>query len=280
MSHNFSIYLLRCLTNLHVGSGEGNLGIIDKEVERDPITHYPMIYSSGLKGAIRAIYPDDFKEEIFGHSKGSKELKAGTIKFLDAHLLAIPMRASAGNQSSYLVTTKTMLANYLRFCSIAGEVVDNLEQVRQDLESLTDTQSYKFSSEREIGVEGIVVNNHLNDKPNLTDFLSQLLQRELAGSQSLIILSENHFRQYQLPVRARNKIKKFKGDNNNLWYEEHVPYGSVFYTGFIYNGEQGSKDAADYLELFEEGINNLPYIQIGANETIGFGMVKFTKKEF
>ena len=49
-----NIYLLECLTNLHVGSGEVNYNIVDNEVERDVVTNYPTINSSGVKGALRA----------------------------------------------------------------------------------------------------------------------------------------------------------------------------------------------------------------------------------
>ncbi|MBK7696403.1 MAG: hypothetical protein IPI30_19460 [Saprospiraceae bacterium] len=46
-------YLLRAVTNLHVGSGETNYGVIDKLIERDATTGFPCINSSGLKGAIK-----------------------------------------------------------------------------------------------------------------------------------------------------------------------------------------------------------------------------------
>lgn len=44
---------LSCLTNLHVGSGEANFNIVDREVETDPVTGLPIIHASGLKGALR-----------------------------------------------------------------------------------------------------------------------------------------------------------------------------------------------------------------------------------
>ena len=41
------ILKLKCITNLHVGNGEVNYTIIDNEVEKDPVTGYPIINASG-----------------------------------------------------------------------------------------------------------------------------------------------------------------------------------------------------------------------------------------
>ena len=40
---------ISCLTNLHVGSGDIKFEIIDGQVEKDPITNYPVIFASGVK---------------------------------------------------------------------------------------------------------------------------------------------------------------------------------------------------------------------------------------
>jgi len=50
-----SAYLLRALSNMHVGSGDNNYGIVDKQVQRDVIDPFPTIHSSGLKGAFREL---------------------------------------------------------------------------------------------------------------------------------------------------------------------------------------------------------------------------------
>ena len=47
---------LECITNMHVGNGDVNYNIIDNEVERDPVNHYPTIHSSGVKGALREYF--------------------------------------------------------------------------------------------------------------------------------------------------------------------------------------------------------------------------------
>ena len=62
-------YAVKCLTNLHMGSGDVNFNIVDNEVQRDPVTGYPTMHSSGMKGAFREYFrgasPEDVKG-IFG----------------------------------------------------------------------------------------------------------------------------------------------------------------------------------------------------------------------
>lgn len=53
MSEYGYIVKMKCLTNMHVGDGEENYSIIDKMVERDPVTKYPTVNASGVKGALR-----------------------------------------------------------------------------------------------------------------------------------------------------------------------------------------------------------------------------------
>ncbi|HEM3702813.1 TPA: CRISPR-associated protein Cmr4 [Streptococcus suis] len=99
-----NIYLLECLTNLHVGNGEVNYNIVDNEVERDAVTGYPTINSSGVKGALRAHF------EELGHSKVKEifgEDQPGKLKFLSANLLALSVQESTGNKPYSLKQPKT-----------------------------------------------------------------------------------------------------------------------------------------------------------------------------
>ena len=55
------VYILEPITNLHVGNGDINYNIIDNEVEKDPLTNYPIINSSGVKGAFRQFIQNNSK---------------------------------------------------------------------------------------------------------------------------------------------------------------------------------------------------------------------------
>ena len=110
------IVKLECITNMHVGNGEVNYNIIDNEVERDPVTNYPTINASGVKGALReyfAIHKPELVDEAFG--KDGKESTPGKLKVLGADMLYMPLRASLGKEPYYLVTTDEILERFALF---------------------------------------------------------------------------------------------------------------------------------------------------------------------
>lgn len=134
---NAIVYEMKCLTNLHAGSGEANYSIIDNEVQRDPVTGYPTIFSSGIKGAIREYCKRHGLSEscaeyidMFGSEQGDvqNEKKAGTkpgyLKFTQAHLYAFPKRAEAGDAAYQMTTTKTAENELADFLSIIGAQKD------------------------------------------------------------------------------------------------------------------------------------------------------------
>lgn len=99
------IFVIECLTNLHVGNGDVNFNIIDNEVERDVVTGFPTINSSGVKGALR----DFFKENDLSSIKGifgsdeNGSTTSGSLKFLSANLLALPIRSVSGGDKPYSI---------------------------------------------------------------------------------------------------------------------------------------------------------------------------------
>ena len=265
-NNDIKFYILKCITNLHVGSGDSGFSIVDKQVERDELTGYPMIYSSSQKGALREILQRkncSEMENIFG-GEGNSE-KAGKVKFLDAHLLALPMRASKGQETFYMVTTKQMLEHFISFLRLSGHTED-IEKI--DASSISPESQVLFSDENgNIEVEGIKLKVKTFQCQNLQN-LQNLLKK--VGITSLILLSDKDFKECCLPVRARNNLNK---KTRNLWYEEHVPYNSIFYTMMMETGETNSKEA---LTQLSEKIHNQK-IQVGANATVGFGIVEFKK---
>ena len=104
MSEYGYIVKMKCLTNMHVGDGEENYSIIDKMVERDPVTKYPTVNASGVKGALREFcqkkYPSQTCgiSDIFGMEDVTNKItKPGQVKILAAEMLARSARASEGS---------------------------------------------------------------------------------------------------------------------------------------------------------------------------------------
>ena len=73
-----------------------------------------------------------------------------------------------------------------------------------------------------------------------------------------------------IPVRARIKLDENKttsGQGGNLWYEEHLPPDCLFLSLV---GERRQRDGM--LAMLREHAEHLSTVQIGGNETVGYGI--------
>ena len=188
---------MECLTNMHAGNGDVNYNIIDNEVERDPTTGYPTVNASGMKGALREYFQRKLPEkadEMFGMS-ADKTTAPGKLRILAAEMLAIPMRATAGNSPYWLVSTQKALDRYAKLREFLGCGVSALSSV-----DCTDV----------VEAEGI-----------------RLTQKYSLWGKNIYLMEQSDFADVSLPVLARNKLDN--GKSTNLWYEEVVPHESLFY---------------------------------------------------
>lgn len=190
------LFQIECITNLHVGSGDVNYNIIDNEVEKDPVTGYATINASGVKGALREYFNKVSEKDVlslFGGNKGDRTIP-GAIKFMQADILALPVRATVGKEAYYLVASE--------------ENIHNLKEKRMILENMkTDFKRKKV--EEQIKAEGIVLREYV----------------EINGRR-IYIIKNTDYSKLMLPVVARNKLDN--GKSENLWYEEVVPHHSIF----------------------------------------------------
>lgn len=242
---NAIILRLECLTNLHVGNGDVNYNIIDNEVERDPVTLYPVIHASGVKGALREYFKRNEipgLDALFGKEAGKdgdKGTSPGKLKILSAEMLALPVRASAGDKPYYLVSTETAVKRYCRMNS-------------EFLGINTD-----FTPEK---VSGVAVDGQTPESKVTVDGLT------------LYLLTDADFSKISLPVLARNHLNE-GGISDNLWYEEVVPHESLFFFPVL-----ADKSDRDYLEQFRDAVSG-QVVQFGGNSSIGYGLCKVTVTE-
>lgn len=235
------IVQLECITNMHVGNGDVNYNIIDNEVEKDPVTGYPTIYASGVKGALREYFVQNLPSkvnEMFG-SDDSGNNTPGKLKILGADMVAMPARASKGNRAYYIVTSPTALANLQEKLKIF----------------LNRTEAFTAVEKREgCAVEGLKL-----------DACHKIFDKEV------YVLSDDKFNKLSLPVMARNKLEN--GISKNLWYEEVVPHKSLFFFPVIAN-----ESDSDLLKEFVKALNG-KIVQFGGNASIGYGLCKVTVME-
>ena len=213
-----TLYTIECISNLHVGSGQDNDGVIDGLIQRDVVTDLPCINASSLKGALREhcekwnkAHNEDAKKvnvvKLFGKKVGGEEnCEAGEYRFLDASILSIP-RPSV-NAPFVQVT--------------CDEVVTEL----QDKASLF----------------GVGLGD--NEKDTILD-LANVLETDKCSYKDFKKYSNND----ELPVIARNCLEN--GVSKNLWYEQVLPRKSRL-AFFILHDE----DKID--EAFDSAITSVP----------------------
>lgn len=289
-----TLYKITTLSNLHVGNGEANFSVLDKQVQRDVISNYPQINASSLKGALREYMTfvkfkneegkDSFRplvSTIFGSEPTGNDDKVhqGYMNFHDAKLLSLPVRT---NKTPFLrATSKELLNAYIDYCDTFGiAVAFSKEDVR--------TWSTGYSGE---DYSDIVAEDWTYSHTSCLNDIKKLL-----GADTVILMKDEEFRELakELPFVARNYLEN--GKSENLWYEEIVPRESQFY--FVV--EQPSDNTLAY-KLTQEGLSQDALKQlkkdktvpkhfkdfntalseselfIGANTTVGYGKCKIAQ---
>jgi CRISPR-associated protein Cmr4 len=258
-------YFIECITNMHVGSGDANYGVVDKLVQRDPVTHYPTIHASSLKGALREHFeriwvsdPDEV-DNIFGkEAKGGKESESGEYKFFGADLVAIPVRSNY-KQFSLTVSPELIKLTNLKCKLLTGKTIFN-EINKIDFLFTNPQPKYDIYLE--------------DEKFEWNEHTSLLKCGGINSFDDRFANAENDkFNDFakNLPVIARNQLEN--GISKNLWYEEVVPHQSVFIT-YMSSTENHFSEFEGI--LIKEGQS----IQIGGNASIGYGLCKFHKISF
>jgi CRISPR-associated protein Cmr4 len=250
-------------TNLHPGS-ETTGGVIDLPVAREAITSYPVLMSSGLKGALRDFYTQKRGEEaaqrLFGKPDG-----AGIISISDGRLLLLPVRSLTSNYR--WVTCPYILERLQRDLKRIGLDQDfpiPRPQKGQAI-ALTETNIYL----EELSFAGMSQPEQIEIIVNVVKPLiyHESVQNRLKNQLVIVDNYEfSYFAQFGLPVNARNVLDDKTKTSTNLWYEETIPTDSIFYSIIIARAGQDD-NLQDLQGLFSES----PYIQLGGNETIGQG---------
>ena len=268
------LYVISAYSNMHVGSGEMNFGVIDNLIQRDVVTGLPAINSSSLKGALREYFKNienvgEMVTDIFGsESRGqnAEQLKQGKFRFFEAKLLSIPVRCDKG---PYLRATscevlKELLTNITEF---ALQLDGLQEELRQLLEALHPEAGGPFVLNKELEdgyIEDFDLRATFYDYRQPIDCIQKLLGNRF------VILHNTDFSRLcdndHLPVMARNNLNN--GESKNLWYEQIIPRFTHFYFVVMKDGK--------YVNSFDEHLSE-KLIQIGANATIGYGYSRIQK---
>lgn len=261
------LYLLKTVSNMHVGSGDINFDIIDNQVQRDPVTSLPTIYSSSLKGAFReASSGENYIEYIFGQENNSDTIQAGAFNFFEASILAMPVRSN--KKPYFLTTTPEIIKEFLNIIDTFNIKIDeDLKTKLENLSNLTvnEGQPLIFENIENAILEDFNANYNNLDVSKIEEFLGE----------KIALMNNSDFKSIPLPVIARNHLEN--GKSKNLWYEEIVPKKSIFYFVISKPTNLDESDKKEKLEKFENRFDNQTSIQIGANKSIGYGYCRLEK---
>lgn len=273
-------YKIHCITNLHMGSGDINFNVIDNEVERDPVNNWPVMFSSGVKGALRDHFRDQGADkalikEIFGsdiNREPQENSFPGKIRFLTSCILFLPFRAASGKYPYYLVTTKDILQQFgVLYQNIRG--TEPFQGFDVAVSGLDESKCYGVQTDS-VKLEDY----RYDDVQPVPEPIKNVLGKFVnAGSVNrIMIIPDFDFgggnNRVVLPVLARNYLDD-QGISKNLWYEEVVPHESVFYLPVLSNGTADGDNALDKFHSFISTEGNY-LVQFGGNATIGYGLTR------
>ncbi len=299
-NYKVAVFTITAKTNLHVGSGSQNYGIIDNMVQRDPLTGFPCIYSSSLKGAIREYFRYYLKKDatwteqeaemflfhVFGFDRKDAveneetpannlvspkiEQQTGKYRFLQADLLSIPVRSD--KRLFYRTTCPYLLSNLKNSLSLyksdLGVPYSNaIGEINETI--FAGAKAVHFGTE---GAAFLEETDIIAEPKPATANVSKLYEM---GGKELAVATDNEFAElvsdFHLPVIARNNLAD--GRSTNLWYEQVLPSETRFWFGVLYPVSDTE------LDKFISIIQSNP-VQIGANASIGYGFCKIELAEW
>ncbi|GAB6065423.1 type III-B CRISPR module RAMP protein Cmr4 [Aquifex pyrophilus] len=270
---NTETSLLRVLTPLHIGTGQGT-GYVDLPIYREVHTGFPAIPASSIKGNVRTekIYevaqklkkkPDEVDRLVEkGEDESVRELSKlfgskkneGKAVFTDGRVLLFPVKSLRGIFA--LITSPYVINRFLKDIE-KGEFRISLED--NSCIALSDT----------VKVDNSVVLEEFVFRCVRGAFPEELekLPLEEEYKNRMVIVSDNvfsHMVRNYTEIQTHIKVNPETGtvSEGHLWTEEYVPSETVFYFQLI-NGENLLK-----------GVNTL---QLGGNTTTGKGVVEVLK---
>lgn len=281
---------IKALTPLHVGTGRGEAIHVDLPIQRDEFG-FPTIWSSSLKGALRAHYKDRDKGDkdgcrrrvIFGPEPASREVseQSSAASFLDSRLLFIPARTLT-NVWTY-VTSSHMLERLNTYISLMNKPATEIQ----------DPGDKVLTSRSDLIVNGNVILNEVElkaeHKAGIVEKLKEVLPKDIISSiekKGLALIPDsisktivNKSLLIQHRVRLKEETKTV--ESGALWSEEYLPAESIMISMIIcknpgknkskcYDEELNGEKICKYLKEAYDG-QALP---IGGRETIGKGLVR------
>ncbi|MEM1646480.1 MAG: type III-B CRISPR module RAMP protein Cmr4 [Ignisphaera sp.] len=277
---------IKAYTPLHVGIGRGEKAYVDLPIQRDEYG-YPVIWSSSLKGAIKANLDSDIRPYL-GSEPGEPLSKPSAVVFLDARLLLIPVRVI--NKVWAYATSINLLKIFNKYVEALNSMNKQYKLNQLDLSKLSGDKA--IVSKKELIHNGRVMINEIEleaepcekilETIHLADALPQEIKTVVEDRGLVIIPDKENMdlriinRSIIIQHRVRLKREEKVVERGGLWSEEYVPMESVFASVILCRDTKHNnvdKKALDVCESIASKLNG-KFIYVGGKESIGKGLVK------
>jgi CRISPR-associated protein Cmr4 len=292
-------YLLKVLTPLHIGAGQG-LGHVDLPIVREVYTNFPYLPGTSIKGVLRNLEinkvamkrkekPSQIEDklskgkfdsetdkdiaslaQIFGTAgeaveEGKEVGGAGKVLFSDAFILLFPVKSAKG---VFSLTTCPYVIN--RFFELLGKE-ERIKDVAEDKAKVLSIKDHKNLINGKLLLEEFVFEaEEAKEEKGLRKFIEFV--GEFVGEENkkrIVCVGDTEFKDFvsnYTEVQTRIKINPDTGtvSETGLWTEEYIPSESFFFFSLIF---------------LENNINYEPpkTFHLGGDITTGKGFVKVHK---
>lgn len=261
---NSRLYIYKAMTGVHAGAGD-NIGFIDKPIQRESATEFPMVENSSFKGAINEQYASrlDDASLYFGDCQ-----KTGELAFTDLKILFFPVACS---KDIFAYVTCPYVIE--RFCEEA-EIFDLHNLGIDQLKDIRPAEHKCYSLDNNLTVEIITLAEYKFEVECKNIVFENKKIEELKSR--IIIVHDNIFSdfvKYNTEIITRNRINQDTGTalEKGLFTEEYLPAETILYN-FIRLFRAINAEKKLELSDFASSFKNTFYI--GGNKTLGKGILK------
>lgn len=291
MFEDTSIAIMYAVTPCHAGSGSA-LGVVDLPIQRERHTGWPMIQSSGVKGAFRANFDhfknkitnreqvkdfDNITKSVFGKSDDNGY--AGSLSVSDAKILAYPMRS---NISPFVwITCPSVIKRLAKDFEIAGfpDFDSSKFTVKDDSDAVRLAGNEKPSGQVLLEDYEVKVSN-----VNIEEFSK--IASYFKDAERLLLVSDEVFN-YAVTnctqIMAQIKINSETGttSDGSLRYQEELPSDTIMYTVIHWGDTKNTAEAELKAETIKRFVTEeviAKHIQIAGDESCGRGIFQLAWK--
>ena len=264
-----SFISMYALTPCHVGSGS-SVGVVDNPIQRERHTNWPVIPSSGMKGAMREQFSRSANtlttDEIFGSSNSGGSEHSGAIVISDGKILAFPMRSSIA--PFVWITCPGVLKRLNKDLAWLGKSTIEIPNIQGD-----QAKSLIGSLTGQILLEDTIVQ---------AEKCNSNLEMYFPNVERLLLVSDEVFHygvSHCTAINAQIRIKSKTGttDDGSLRYTEELPADTLMYSIIVCHNSRKQSDNSLKSDKIQTMLKNeFSYTQVGGDMTLGRGIFQLT----